>query len=463
MAQVEIMLPAMGEGVIEATITKWLVKEGDHVNEDDSLVEIATDKVDSEVPSPYSGIVKEILVKEGETPQVGQAIARLETEKEMESSATEEVRKEVERIKSTPSGKKTEPEPESEEKESPVQEKPLEKAAEAEEVPLPPEQTSHTPSGRFLSPLIRRIAEKENLSADELDSIQGTGLNNRLTKNDILQYLEQRKTRKVKQPEQAANETTARKPDLKQQAAAGAVTASSGEDEIIQMDRMRKLIAEHMVRSKQISPHVTSFIEVNMTAVVEWRNRVKDTFLQREGQKFTFMPVFIEAAALALRDYPMVNVSVDSDRIIKKKNIHIGMATALPNGNLIVPVIKNADEKNLIGLAKTVNDLARRARSNQLKPDEITGGTFTITNFGTFDSLTGTPIINQPQAAILGIGAIRKKPAVIETPAGDAIGIRHIMILSLSYDHRVVDGALGGMYLKKVAEYLENFDTDRVV
>ncbi|HDR89840.1 MAG TPA: 2-oxo acid dehydrogenase subunit E2 [Bacteroidetes bacterium] len=461
MAQVEIMLPAMGEGVIEATITKWLVKEGDHVNEDDSLVEIATDKVDSEVPSPYSGVVKEILVREGETPQVGQVIARLETEKEMESSATEEVRKEVERIKSTPSGKKTEPV--SEEKESPAQEKRLEKVAEAEEIPLPPEQTSHTPSGRFLSPLIRRIAEKENLGAEELDSIQGTGLNNRLTKNDILQFLEKRKTGKVKQPEQAATETTARKPDLEQQAAAGAVTASSGEDEIIQMDRMRKLISEHMVRSKQISPHVTSFIEVDMTAVVEWRNRVKDGFLQREGQKFTFMPIFIEAAALALRDYPMVNVSVDGDRIIKKKNIHVGMATALPNGNLIVPVIKNADEKNLIGLAKTVNDLARRARSNQLKPDEITGGTFTITNFGTFDSLTGTPIINQPEAAILGIGAIRKKPAVIETPAGDAIGIRHIMILSLSYDHRVVDGALGGMYLKKVAEYLEDFDTGRVV
>lgn len=449
----------MGEGVIEATITKWLVKEGDHVNEDDSLVEIATDKVDSEVPSPHSGVVKEILFREGETPQVGQAIARLETEKEMESSDTEEVMKEVERIRSTPSGEKTE----AEKKESPVPGKPSEKKAEAEEVPFPPEQTSHTPSGRFLSPLIRRIAEKENLNAEELDSIQGTGLNNRLTKNDVLQYLEQKKTGKVKQPEQAATETTARKPDLKKQAAAGAVKASSGEDEIIQMDRMRKLIAEHMVRSKQTSPHVTSFIEVDMTAVVEWRNRVKDTFLQREGQKFTFMPVFIEAVAHALRDFPMVNVSVDGDRIIKKKNIHIGIATALPNGNLIVPVIKNADEKNLIGLAKTVNDLARRARSNQLKPDEITGGTFTITNFGTFDSLTGTPIINQPEVAILGIGAIRKKPAVIETPAGDALGIRHIMILSLSYDHRVVDGALAGMYLKKVAEYLKNFDTTRVI
>lgn len=451
----------MGEGVIEATITKWLVKEGDHVNEDDSLVEIATDKVDSEVPSPYSGVVKEILFNEGETPQVGQAIARLETEMEVEGSAAEEVRKEVERIKSEPSGKKTQPV--SEKKESAAREKPSKRLAEAEEAPLPPEQTSHTPSGKFLSPLIRRIAEKENISAEELDSIEGTGLNNRLTKNDILQFLEKRKTGKAKQPEQAAAETTAPKPDLDQQVAAGTVTASSGEDEIIQMDRMRKLIAEHMVRSKQVSPHVTSFIEVDMTAVVEWRARVKDTFLQREGQKFTFMPVFIEAAALALRDYPMVNISVDGDRIIKKKNIHIGMATALPNGNLIVPVIKNADEKNLIGLAKTVNDLARRARSNQLKPDEITGGTFTITNFGTFDSLTGTPIINQPEVAILGIGTIRKKPAVIETPAGDAIGIRHIMILSLSYDHRVVDGALGGMYLKRVAEYLENFDTGRVV
>ncbi len=454
MAKVELTLPAMGEGVIEATITKWLVNVGDQVNEDDSLVEVATDKVDSEIPSPYSGTIREIKFKEGDVPQVGQVIAILETEQAADSPDTAAVKQEVDRIRA----EAPEKEPTTDEKGKEGEESGKEEKEEAV-VPDGEAMDSRTPAGRFLTPLVRSIAREEGLSREELDTIPGSGKNHRITKEDVLQYLGQKKAGSTSQAASPTQKQTGTQVSPRTPAPSPAVSPN---DEIVEMDRMRKLIAEHMVYSKQTSPHVTSFIEVDMTGVVEWRNRVKDEFQKREGQKITFMPIFIEAAARALRDYPMINVSVDGTRIIKKKRINIGMATALPNGNLIVPVIKDADEKNLIGLAKSVNDLANRARNNQLKPDEISGGTFTITNFGTFDSITGTPIINQPEVAILGVGAIRKKPAVIETPSGDAIAIRHLMVLSLAYDHRVVDGALGGMYLKRVAEYLENFDINRV-
>lgn len=443
MAKIEITVPAMGEGIIEVTLNRWLIKEGDKVVEDQPLAEVATDKVDSEIPSPYEGTITKLLVKEGEIPKVGQVIAHLENEAPDADLERKEVKEEVERI-TTPK-----------EEVSGEEEKP-----EASEVGI----AGRTPSGKFISPLVRSIAMKEGIPLEELDVIKGSGQQGRITKNDILDHLKNRPAGGVPKAEieKAVSET---------KASTAAVSAPSkpvqaytgGAHEIIEMDRMRKLIAEHMVHSKQTSPHVTSFIDADVTNLVMWRDKVKDTFQKRENQKITFTPVFIEAAAKALRDFPMVNVSVDGTKIIVKKNINIGMATALPSGNLIVPVIKNADEKNLVGLAKAVNDLANRARNNKLVPDEISGGTFTITNFGSFNNTTGTPIINQPEVAILGVGAIVKKPAVIETPQGDAIAIRHIMTLSVSYDHRVVDGALGGMFLKRVAEYLEKFDTNRSI
>ena len=443
MATVEITLPRMGEGVIEATITRWLVKAGDKVNEDDPIAEVATDKVDSEIPSPVSGVVSELRFREGDTAQVGQVLAVVETEQEQEPSPPELVEKEVERIRAT------EPPPPVVSRETVMQE-------------FAGDYPSKTPAGRFLSPLVRNIAKEENISPEEIDSITGQGKDGRLTKEDIMEYLARRKrgtAAEVTTEPETIPETTAPITETRKEPVAP-VPEGTG-DEIIEMDRVRRLIAEHMVNSVLTSPHVTSFIEADVTRLVVWRNKVKDTFFEREKQKFTFMPVFIEAAARALRDYPMVNVSLDGTRIIVKKRINIGMATALPGGNLIVPVVRDADEKSLVGLAKMVNDLASRARSNKLQPDEIQGGTFTITNFGTFDSITGTPIINQPQVAILGTGAIKKRPAVIETPEGEAIGIRHIIILSLAYDHRIIDGALGGLFLKRVADYLEGFDTKR--
>ncbi|UCG26645.1 MAG: 2-oxo acid dehydrogenase subunit E2 [Bacteroidales bacterium] len=445
MAKVELLLPAMGEGVIEATITKWLVNEGDMIEEDDSIVEVATDKVDSEVPSPWNGKVEKLLLKEGDTPKIGEPLAIILTEVEeggesLTIEAQEKVEKEVQRIK--------------EDIEKSVKEK--------EEIDtVPKDMKSRTPGGKFLSPLVRSIAAKEGISHSELDEIRGTGSDGRITKDDLLLFISKGKV---------VPETVAPEPGTEEKEITATVTEKpkpvtpvSAGDEIIEMDRMRKLIAEHMVRSKQTSPHVTSFIEADVTNLVTWRNKVKDPFFAREKEKITFTPVFIEAAAMALKDFPMINVSVEGNNIIRKKKINIGMATALPNGNLIVPVIKDADEKSLLGMVKSVNDLANRARNNKLQPDEIVGGTFTITNFGTFQNITGTPIINQPEAAILGVGAIRKKPSVIETSLGDAIAIRHLMILSLSYDHRVIDGALGGMFLKRVAEYLEDFDMERTV
>lgn len=452
MAKIEITVPAMGEGIIEVTLNRWLVKEGDKVEEDQPLAEVATDKVDSEIPSPYEGVILKILVQEGDIPKVGQAILILENEEADADLDRPEVKEEVERI--------TAPREEVSEEASKKEKKPAD-----EEV-----IGGRTPSGKFISPLVRSIAVKEGISLEELDVVQGTGQQGRITKNDILAHLEKRSSPGVPEQdikkavsESKAPETKASHSHSPTPAPAATSAPFTGPHEVVEMDRMRKLIAEHMVYSKHTSPHVTSFIDADVTNLVMWREKIKDSFQKRENQKITFTPIFIEAAAKALRDFPMINVSVDGTKIIVKKNINIGMATALPSGNLIVPVIKNADERNIVGLAKAVNDLANRARNNKLVPDEISGGTFTITNFGSFSNTTGTPIINQPEVAILGVGAIVKKPWVIETPQGDAIAIRHIMTLSLAYDHRVVDGALGGMFLKRVAEYLEDFDSERSI
>jgi 2-oxoglutarate dehydrogenase E2 component (dihydrolipoamide succinyltransferase) len=428
MANFQIVMPKLGESIIEATITKWLKSPGDPIEEDDAIVEIATDKVDSEIPSPVEGTLKEILFQEGDVVEVGKVIAIVEIEGE-DSGAGEDSAAVAEKKPKTPDPVKA-----SADKEEKVVSKGTEVKEEIAE------------ASRFYSPLVKNIARKEGISMAELESIKGTGKEERVTKKDILDYMKSRPA--VGTPATAGSTAT---PPL----------VSAAGDEIIEMGRMRKLIADHMVMSKQVSPHVTSFIEVDMTNIVNWRNKVKGMVLEREGEKLTFTPILIEATAQAIKDYPRINASVDGTKIIIRKAINIGMAAALPDGNLIVPVIRNADQKSLLGLAKDVNDLANRSRANNLLPDEIQGGTFTTTNFGSFGSITGTPIINQPQVAILGIGAIRKKPVVIETPQGDMIGIRHMMILSLAYDHRVVDGALGGMYLKRLAELLENFDTNR--
>jgi 2-oxoglutarate dehydrogenase E2 component (dihydrolipoamide succinyltransferase) len=435
MARLNITLPAMGEGVIEATINKWLVAEGSLVKEDDPLVEVATDKVDSEVPAPAAGTIVSIIAKEGSIAKIGELLAILENNTVPTKEDLKKVDKEVERIRETIETVKKE---------------------KTEIELLSHDMKSRTPSGKFISPLVRSIAAREGISYADLDKTTGTGMDGRITKDDILKALESRK--KTEEAVKAAATVETIKATKKNEPS---VTRSYG-DEIIPMDRIRKIIAEHMVMSKRTSPHVTSFIDADVTRLMNWRNANKEKFLANEGQKLTLTPIFIDAVAKALYEFPMINISVDGDNIIKKKNINIGMATALPDGNLIVPVIKNANEKNLTGLAKAVNDLAERARINKLKPDEITGGTFTITNFGSYNNLAGTPIINQPQAAILGTGVVRKTPAVIETPDGDMIAIRKIMILSLSYDHRVIDGALAGKFLHKVKEILENYSPDMV-
>jgi 2-oxoglutarate dehydrogenase E2 component (dihydrolipoamide succinyltransferase) len=444
MAKMNITLPAMGEGVIEATINKWLVTEGAKVREDDPLVEVATDKVDSEVPAPAAGIVVSIVAKEGSVAKIGDLLAVIENDAVPSKEDLKKVDKEVDRIRET------------------IQEVKQEKI---EVEAASREMKSRTPSGKFISPLVRSIAAKEGISYADLDKTTGTGMDGRITKDDILKFLEEKNSAKESV---MVSEVTATREIPEPASAVKAqkresvpVTPSPG-DEIIPMDRVRKIIAEHMVMSKRTSPHVTSFIDADVTRLVNWRNANKDKFLASEGQKLTLTPIFIDAAARALHEFPMVNISVDGDNIIRKKNINIGMATALPDGNLIVPVIKNANEKSLTGLAKTVNDLASRARTNKLKPDEITGGTFTITNFGSYDNLAGTPIINQPQAAILGTGVVRKTPVVLETPEGDVIAIRQVMILSLSYDHRVIDGALAGRFLHKIKQILENYSPDSI-
>jgi len=463
MALYELLLPRMGESVAEATVIKWLKKPGDRIEPDDAVVEIATDKVDSEVSSPVKGKLNKQFFQEDDVVQVGAVIALIETEVEEKTDlvpqpATPPVTSQPENI----------PVKEASAEKIPVKE------ASSETIPglefLQPKTAasgSAKDSIRFYSPLVRSIAAQENIRQEELDQISGSGAEGRLTKDDLLEYLQHKSKnepvqlqtenvsiKEVSEPEfqpQPKPENKNPRPDF----------SLSGSDEIIEMDRMRKMIADHMVISKQTSPHVTSFIETDVTDLVQWRERNKAAFENREGVKLTFTPIFIEAAAKALKDMPMVNVSLNGTQIIRKKNINIGMATALPSGNLIVPVIKNADSLNLLGLAKAVNDLANRARSNKLLPEEVKNGTFTITNIGTFGNMMGTPIINQPQVAILAIGVIKKKPAVVETASGDMIAIRHLMYLSLSYDHRIVDGALGGMFLKKIADYLENWDTKR--
>lgn len=432
MAQFELVLPKMGESVAEATIIKWLKNPGDTVHEDEIIVEIATDKVDSEIPSPVSGKLLSQTVKVDDVVNVGSVIAVIETED----------------VKLNEREKVQEPEP-------PVAVA-AHKAPGIDLLSTPPEATSsYENSSRFYSPLVKSIAAEEGISLEELDHITGTGSDGRVTKQDILDYIKghKKKPTQTVAPEPLKNNGSYIAPSVQHQA-----TVVSGGDEIIEMDRMRRLIADHMVMSKQVAPHVTSFIEADVTNIVKWREKIKSSFEKREGQKITFTPVFIQAVAKAIKDMPMINISVEGNKIIKKKNINIGMAAALPSGNLIVPVIRNADQLNLIGLTRAVNDLAARARANKLLPDEVQDGTFTLTNIGSFGNVMGVPIINQPQVAIMAVGAIQKKPAVLETEYGDVIAIRHKMFISMSYDHRVVDGALGGMFIKRVADYLENWD-----
>lgn len=513
MAKFKLLLPKMGESVAEATIIKWTKKPGDYIEADETVMEIATDKVDSDVPSPVSGTLIEKLFNENDVVQVGAVIAIIETngpgneEQNVatdyhsiveahpindESSLTDEIQQ--------PSTAAYHHKPVVEEEtEQPVFEEHIEFA---EQIPFTEQLDAKSEiksddalknTLRFYSPLVRNIATQEGISAAELDQVPGSGADGRLTKDDLLNYIQNRyqppsakanKEEVVNAPAKEASgqaspqqnfETASQttqpvaeksKPEPTAQRPEGKTVSDaivSPGDEIIEMDRMRRLIADHMVMSKHTSPHVTSFVEADVTNLVLWRESIKGSFEKREGEKITFTPIFIEAVVRAIKDMPMINISVNGTQIIKKKDINISMATALPSGNLIVPVIKKADELNLVGLTKAVNDLASRARNNKLKPDDVQGGTFTITNVGSFGNVMGTPIINQPQVAILAVGAIKKKPAVIETPQGDLIGIRHMMFLSLSYDHRVVDGGLGGSFVRRVADYLENWDPQREI
>jgi 2-oxoglutarate dehydrogenase E2 component (dihydrolipoamide succinyltransferase) len=429
MAQVELIMPKMGESIVEATILSWLKKPGDRIELEESVLEVATDKVDTEIPSTHAGVLKQILANVGDVVQVGAPIAILESsvaeEKEedlvpvLESSSTVSVSEKVSTV--------------------------------AHSNGVRHEVADFKSSPKFFSPLVKNIAKEENISLQELEAISGSGAEGRITKRDILDFVQNKKLGvSIKEIAKPAVVSTA-----------PPVSVFNGTDEVVPMDRMRKMIAERMVESKRIAPHVTSFVEADVTNIVFWRNKWKHEFQKREGDTLTFTPIFVEAVALAIRDYPMINIQVDGDKIIKKKDINIGIAVALPSGNLIVPVIRNADQLNISGLTKVVNDLVKRARNNKLKADDLAGGTFTISNVGTFGNVMGTPIIMQPQVGIIAIGAILKKPAVVETPYGDAIAIRHRMFLSHSYDHRVVDGALGGSLVRRVADYLEKFDTTR--
>ncbi|MFC4268702.1 dihydrolipoamide acetyltransferase family protein [Polaribacter marinivivus] len=445
MARFELKLPKMGESVAEATITSWLKEVGDSIELDEAVVEIATDKVDSEVPSEVEGTLVEILFEKDAVVGVGETIAIIETEGE--GSPEDNVQEKVAETKGTVEV-------------SDIQEveKTIEKAVEVKATPI----AKTSDSGKFYSPLVRNIAETEGVSMDELEAIVGSGKDGRVTKDDILGYLENRgsSTKTPTTQQEKPKVVEAKKNEQKPVAKAAPVSVNGG-DEIIEMSRMGKLIAKHMVDSVQTSAHVQSFIEIDVTNIVKWRNKVKDAFFKREGEKLTFTPILMQAVASTIKKYPLINIQVKGDSIVKKKNINLGMAAALPDGNLIVPVIKNADQLNLVGMTKSVNDLANRARNNALKPDEIQEGTYTVTNVGSFGSVMGTPIINQPQVAILALGAIRKVPAVIETPEGDFIGIRQKMFVSHSYDHRVVNGALGGMFIKTLKETLEAWDVNQ--
>jgi 2-oxoglutarate dehydrogenase E2 component (dihydrolipoamide succinyltransferase) len=426
MAKFELKLPKMGESVAEATVTNWLKNIGDTIEADEPVLEIATDKVDSEVPSEVDGVLVEILFNTDDVVQVGQTMAIIETNSDAGSEPTQSTTQETESVKQVSAT-----------------------VTAAKDTVAAAVVVSST-QGRFYSPLVKKMAQKENILQAELDTVPGTGKDGRVSKNDMLTYIKNRGastlvSKPVAAPTQAAP------------------VSVNGGDEIIEMTRMGKLIAHHMVASVQTSAHVQSFIEADVTNIWNWRKKVKASFMTREGENLTFTPIFMEAVAKALKDFPMMNIALDGDNIIKRKNINLGMAAALPGGNLIVPVIKNADQLNLVGMTKAVNDLAARARDNKLKPDDIQGGTYTVTNVGTFGSIMGTPIINQPQVGILALGAIRKVPAVIETPDGDFIGIRYKMFLSHSYDHRVVNGALGGQFVKAVADYLEAWDVNKEI
>lgn len=442
MSTFDLVMPKMGESVEEATITKWFVKVGDTVEEDQVLLEIATDKVDSEIPSPVAGVIKEIRYEVNALVPVGEVIAVVS----LDGSGVE-----------TPETPKAE---KAEEAAAPAETK----AEAAPAAAISDAKGDHSGSDRFYSPLVKSIAKQEGISLSELDKVKGSGKDGRLTKDDLLEYLKSRGSQPTTQAAAPKPATTPASPEAPSRPAVKApeVKAWDG-DEVVEMDRMRKLIAENMVLSKQISPHVTSIVEADVTNLVLWRNKYKDKFEKKYGEKLTFMPVFTWAAAKALRDYPGINAAVSGTNIIYRKNVNVGIAVALPSGNLIVPVVKNADQKNIVGLATDINRIAVQARNNKLSPDDIQGGTFTITNFGSFKNAIGTPIINQPQVAILATGTIEKKPAVLETPSGDVIAIRHKMFLSLSYDHRVVDGALGGFFLRKIADYLEQWDIDTEV
>lgn len=440
MALVEMVMPKMGESIMEGTVLTWLKNVGDTIEQDESVLEVATDKVDTEVPATHEGVLKEILAQEGDVVEVGKPIAIIATDGDEDASAGNGSTAAVEKAEAI-----------------------LEEAVAAHSISVaaPVATTSAPATARFYSPLVLNIAKEEGIPMTELETIPGTGKEGRVTKKDILAYVKTRGTQPTPvtpAPSAAPISNGTAKPVTQP-----VPVSISGEDEIIEMDRMRKMIAERMVASKQTSPHVTSFVEADVTEVVAWRNRNKKVFKEREGQALTFTPIFVEAVVNAIKDYPMINVSVDHDRIIKKGSINIGMAVALPSGNLIVPVIHNADQLSLKGIALKVNDLAKRGRENKLKPDDLSGGTYTVSNVGSFGNVMGTPIIMQPQVGILALGAIVKKPSVIETPQGDFIGIRHKMFLSHSYDHRVVDGALGGMFVRRVADYLEKFDASKSI
>ena len=473
MGKIEIIMPKMGESVAEATIIKWVKDIGDTINIDETIVEIATDKVDSEIPSIAKGVLKEKLYQENDVVKVGEVIAIID-------DLDNPINNEGEIIEqTTPQKKATESSTyltEEKENTAPDLKQDLQKnkeivqskSAETEGEKFWREMQETEPKSNFeakknkekihksfLSPLVKNIAKKEKISQLELEKITGTGKNNRITKKDLLQYITERVNTENKPQDQNQLNTSAQKHNT--------YNVDYQESEVIEMDRMRKLIAKHMIESKSISAHVTSFAEADVSKIVEWRNKIKNKFLEREKQKITYTPIIFESVIKAILDFPLINISVNDENIIKHKNVHLGMATALPSGNLIVPVIKRAQEKNILGLTNAVNDLAKRARNNQLQPDEVSGGTFTITNVGSFGSVMGTPIINQPQVAILALGKIQKKPTVIETEFGDTIGIRSKMFLSLSYDHRVVDGALGGQFLKRIIHYLESFDSSREI
>ncbi len=444
MADFELVMPKMGESIMEATILKWLKKEGDPVEEDETIVEIATDKVDSEIPSPVAGVIRELLFAEDAVVEVGKPIARIAVNADSkllidpsDNNGEDQLEEQITASRQEEDGE--------------VSSKKAGPNIVERRKTLPPLH-----KGRFFSPLVRSIAQQESLSLEELETIPGSGLHGRVTKKDLLQHLAGRRAKPTSTPQSEIPKASwePAKPQLEPTA------TSSGQEEILEMDRMRKMIADHMVRSKQTAPHVTSFVEADVTEVVRWRDKEKAAFQAQYQGKLTFTPIFIYAVAQAIRDFPMINVSVDGHKIIVKKHINIGMATALPSGNLIVPVIKDADHYSVTGLANIVNDLAARARKNDLKPDEVQGGTFTVTNVGSFGNVMGTPIINQPEVAILATGAIRKKPAVVETEYGDLVAVRHMVFLSLSYDHRIVDGFLGGSFLRRVADYLESFHND---